>query len=557
MKQVKLYVTDNTYITKGIRNKLQLKFNTKEGIWDNIGDRTYTVLVEISPQSLYTTKAADKPYIGYLERYKDSQVKYHNAFEPTPEGKNRFALFCSQTGMKPEVFFRMNTETAEFETTAGRIESTCIQTQEREMLRWTEQSIDEAYTHRYRQNGYDIHYSCRLFPIFAEIKEKMDSDTRLRDKAARHIGAAFQFGNTDIHTYLCDAAGVPVTENTVDINHLAVNLRGCKGKVIKSVAELTVLNPPRPYNYLDFLQETMTDSERISLTDVKEILYNFYLCGLITFPRVPDRSISPGILHKLMTPASLQGLQGYEKVAAGIRYNDIPDHLLKYSQNAGAILLLDYGIGDFASLYDEVVNKKEKTVLDMLIKRQLCLYAEPCREEHCSIIIKAGKYYFSGQFTNLINPGWKCITNDMEEGEYGPRLLLQEGKETELVELEEDTRQESCLHDIASIIRFLKLYSFGNMETITETIESLCRSVYIGRIGGRYLTLREKNMLSIVPSRLKDMEEYCRLIEGIRSALRNGESVNKIKKGISDMIQENLMLIDSFCKKGAVDEETR
>ena len=332
------------------------------------------------------------------------------------------------------------------------------------------------------------------------------------------------------------------------MKHLTESLQGAKGKVTELRSELSFTNPPEPYCYLDLLQDAMGGGNGISLVDVAEILYNFYLCNLITFPRTPGRSISLDMLHKIVTPASLHDLPGYEKAVEMIRYNDIPDHLLKNSHDAGAILLLDHGTGDFANLYEEVSNRKEKTILDMLIKRQLCLYAEPCREERCSVMIESGKNHFLGQFTNVINPGWKSI-DVQEQGDYP--LQLRQGQEAEIIELEEDMGQENALHDITSIIKMLKLYSFGNMDTIAETIELLYRSVYIGKIGGRYLTLREKNMLSIVPPRLKDMEEYCRLMEGIRSAFRNGESVNKIKKDISGMIQENLVLIDSFCKKGA------
>lgn len=550
MKQIKLYVTDNPYIAKGIRNKRQLKFNTMEGLWDNIEDRTYTVLMEISPQSLYATKADNRPDIGYLERYRDSEVKYHNAFEPTPEGRNRFRSFCSLARLKPEDFLRVNTETADFREAAGRTESAGgAKPYEGELLRWAEQAINEAYTQRYRNNGYDLHYSCRLFPIFSEIKKAMDETARCGGELKPRLHAAFRFGDTDIQAYLCDDMGANGMTDPAEMKHLTESLQGVKGKVIELRRELSFTNPPEPYCYLDLLQNAMSGGNGIGLADAAEILYNFYLCNLITFPRTPGRSISPDMLHKIMNPASIHDLPGYEKAIEEIRYNDIPDHLLKNSHDTGAILLLDHRAGDFASLYEEVSNRKEKTILDMLIRRQLCLYAEPCREERCSVMIKAGKNHFLGQFTNVINPGWKSI--DVQEQENYPPIQLRQGQEAEIIELEEDIGQEHSLHDIASIIKMLKLYSFGNMETIAETIELLYRSVYIGKIGGRYLTLREKNMLSIVPPRLKDMEEYCRLMEGIRSAFRNGESVNKIKKNISGMIQENLVLIDSFCKKGA------
>lgn len=558
MKQTKFYITDNPYIAKGIRNGLQLKLNVKEGVWDNVGDRDYTVLLEISPQSLYSARRTDKTYISYLERYKDSQVKYHNAFEPTPEGRNRFILFCSQTGLKPEVFLQLNTETADFEAAAGRIDSTGIQAQERELLRWVEQSIDEAYTRRYRQNGYDIHYSCRLFPVFSEIKRHMDinTDINVNKRPASSLRAIFRFEDTDIETHLLNKAGIVlIRDDSAWINELRESLRGCKGKVIKFQTEFSMSRPPRPYRYLDFLQDVMTNGEGISLADARDILYNFYLCNLITFPKTQGNGIPPDMIHKIMTPASLQGLPEYEKSIEGIIYNDVHDYLLKYSPDAGGILLLDHGEGDFARLYDEVANKKEKIVLDMLIKRQLCQYVGPCAEEHCRVEIKAGKKDFSGEFKNMLYLGWKRIY--MEGEGIRPNMQFSEGQELELAELEEDTKQGCYLHDISSIIRLLKLYSVGNTEMITETIEMLYRSVYIGRIGERYLTLREKDMLSIVPPDLRNMESYSRLIEGIRTALCNGESVNKVKKGISDMIQENLKLIDSFCRKGTVDEETR
>lgn len=544
MKQIELYITDNAYIAKGIRNKFDLSLNVSEGVWEKVKERTYTALMEINPKSLYSTRRTDQPYIAYLERYRESQVRYYNAFEPTQAGCNRFAVLCRQTRLEPENFFRLVTETSDFRPGSCGTELSDVHVDEETLLRWAEQSMDEAYTECFRKNGYELHYSCRLFPIFTEIKKKMDEDAECMNKSERRLRVTFRLENADVLTYLSDSEARSIFDNSANIKKLTGDLKGYKGKVVRAETRQMMINPPMPYSYLDFLQEVVTNGDGISLTDATEILYNLYLCGLITFPRTPSRTISPDMVHKIMTPESLQGLTGYEEAITEVRYNDIPDHLLKNSPNAGAILLLDYRNGDFLRLYEEVGNKKEKAILDMLIRRQLCIYAEPCTEERCRVTIKAGKNYFSGEYTNIIEPGWEKII--IGEQKDSTPFWLKEGQDLEIVEIEEVKEAETILHDIFSIIRLLKLHSVGNIEDITETVEALYRSVYISRAEGRYLTLRETEMLKIVPPQLRSMESYCNVIESIR----NRKSTNKVKKEISGMIQENMKQIDLFCKKG-------
>lgn len=451
-KFLNLYLTDNYHVKKLLQGKLGLE--PKHGIYGKITETGVTRLLYFPAAEFMSGRWRKSAAYEYLEKCDESAVVVHyNAFEPSRAGAIRWHMLSRQMDLAQKYVHRCELLIADFASgkgekfslSASSEEVTEADVSEAELLSWACQMMAGAYSDAAAGKGIDLAYDPLIFPLLAEIARKS------------------------------------------------------AGQQSSTVKKQT---PGRPYNYLDLLCAL---DGKISGTDLTEILFDFYDGGLLTWPLATGRSAVKALKERLLMPASLLETP-YEEAAMPYRYRSLPTRLYQRKGEAAGLWLLDHG--DFAEVYENL-GARQRLVMDMLIKRQLSLFAsEPIDEEH-------------------------------------PAAQAAEGKET--------------WHTTDSIVRLLQIYAAGSQEDIMEIMRRLALCRYAGRKDGAYL-MREDDQkkLSYLPEHLLSMDLYSQMRRQVKEAVRGGKDIGRYKEMTEKAVLEDIakmeQQIDAAAQKEADDE---
>lgn len=439
MKILKVYLTDNYYIKKLLIGRLGLE--PKNGIYGGIDESGITRLLYFPENTILSGKKGSSAAYECLEKCDKSTVcVYYNAFEPGRGGALRWHALSQRTGLGNKDVRRCDLLTADFAdrdalpmTTDDSV--TDADAAEAELLIWTWQLMAAAYSGAAKEKGVELAYDPLIFPLLSEI-----------------------------------AAGDAVAEEDAAVG---------KGKG----------RPALPYSYLDLFCEL---DGQVSMTDLTEILFDFYGGGLLSWPMATGRCAALELEEYLLTPASLFDTP-YGQAAMPYRYRSLPGRLYQGERGTCGLWLLDDG--DFAETYGSL-GEKQRLVIDALIKRQLALFApETAGDSPDTAGIAAG-----GKGGNL--------------------------------------------HTASSLVRLLQIHAAGSQEDIMEVMTRLSSCRYVCRRGGGYLIRKDdQRLLQYLPEDLHSMDLYSRMRNASRKAVKIGKKAGAYKEAAEKAVMKNAVKI--------------
>lgn len=435
LKVIELYLTDNFYVKKLLQGKLSLQL--KNGIYGKFDDNGVTRLLYFPAEEIAAGKRAKDPAYECLKKCDKSVAAiYYNAFEPGRAGAVRWQILSGQMGLGTKDVRRCDMLTADFANGSADFikitdDMSDAEAAETELLQWTCQLMTSIYSGRAAEDGVDLSYDPRTFPLLEAIAAQQET-----------------------------------------------------GK--QAVASQRQTRPCQPYSYLDLFCEL---DGQLSMTDLTEILFEFYSAGLLSWPLATGRSAMASLADKVLTPEGLRDTP-YQQAAAPYRYRSLPEKLYQSrKESCGLWLLDDY---DFAGAY-ESLGDKQRLVMDTLIKRQLALFAP--------------------ETANAVDDA--------------------------------ATPESQVLHTASSLVRLLQVHAAGSQEDITEIMRCLSACRYINRQGSGYV-LREddRRMLSYLPEHLLSMDLYSRMRDAAREAVRCGKGAGVYKEAAEKAILQDAAEIE-------------
>ena len=252
LKVIELYLTDNFYVKKLLQGKLSLQL--KNGIYGKFDDNGVTRLLYFPAEEIAAGKRAKDPAYECLKKCDKSVAAiYYNAFEPGCAGTVRWHILSGQMGLGTKDVRRCDMLTADFASgSADSIKTTDnmsdAEAAETELLQWTCQLMTSIYSSRAAAGDVDLSYDPRTFPLLAAIAAQQEAGE-------------------------------------------------------KAVASQRQTRPCQPYSYLDLFCEL---DGQLSMTDLTEILFDFYSAGLLSWPMAPGRCAAAELMDKILTPEGLK-----------------------------------------------------------------------------------------------------------------------------------------------------------------------------------------------------------------------------------------------------------
>ncbi|MCI5688067.1 MAG: hypothetical protein MR303_06230 [Emergencia sp.] len=429
---IKMYLTDHHQVKRILSTKLQLQL--RHGIYEKVDEKAITRLLYFDRETILDKSIVTDPsYIALKKIENVIGVQYYNAFEPSPSGAVRFEVLAKKARLTEKMVYRCDLMTVDFDT--DQVYSFDVQETDAvhfTLQQWTCNNMAATYTRCLQDLGVDLRYDPEIFPLIAAIEKQQD---------------------------LQSAVSSPESKKTVH----------------------------RPYSYLELF--CALDGQ-ISPTDLSEILFDFYAAGIVSWPMAMGDGIIGSMADLILQLDNLAGTP-WQKQALQYQYRDLPSRIWKSMESQCGIWVLN--VPEFGILYSEIQNKKQKLVLDTLIRRQLSLY----------------------------------IPESASAENMDPDMQIQR------------------LHTADSLVRLLKIYAAGNQEETTNIMGKLSICRYVLKEGKGY-KIREidKVMLQYLPEHLYSMDLYSRIHHAIQEVADGKVSEGAYKEAVDRAIRQDIAEIE-------------
>lgn len=537
-KMIQIYLTDNRYVTDGIRKKLKLNQSHKMPYWSRTEDgpmsTTFYNLLEFNETDFKFNHIDSPENLLYLDTLEDAHnVVYVNAFTPTIEGKQRFLQLKKSCRLRKDRIREM--ELDYFRPMKNHAFEELSEPENVQMLAlWAEERMNKAYTETFEKFGVPLRYDICLFPLFSSL------ENRRKELSGRMKNARYAVFEKDGVRYYAAESSIPVlTENDVFSERA----------IVTDVRERHQnIPPPAEYTILELLLDC--EKQGISVSNTIDMLFELYLEGIISFPITHESCISDKLLKRRM-PVMELFFGEYLCAASEAEFRSYPAHLKRNYQGNGIVLLHVREFEDY--LQYKVTNDKKRKILDLLIRRNLAVLQDSCREE----IIEADIAWNNRQYTvisrNVLQPGWKTIIGGNEDNQVKFHI----GEEVAPLGLHYYKEGEG-LYSFSEIMQLVKLHCDNNSRLQLKILNALSRSIYISRIGDDILLQpSERSTLELVPENLLSLSELTTLQDQLKKTTNGILSKEEFRKWVMERIKYNTQLIEKNICKGENSHENR
>lgn len=522
MAETRIYLTDSERILKVFRKQLHLEL--KDGICYRRKNRDTEMFLYIDREELYRGRL---PFAKTFAIYSNSPelATFYNAFEPTAEGSAAFQILRETAGLEKSVILSCDVRFFAGEPNRGercrfsRMENS--QTERLKLKRWTESRILQEYMQVLSEKK--IYFQdYRVLPLLFEI-EKRRREVESAEETRQYFGQ-FQIGDNFVSAELLDPDGSSKIRTAGNVT----------GKIVDIQKRVIEEAPPLPYSYSEIIGAA--EDAGIQAVTAMEMLDILYELGVITYPKTAEKRIPQDMTDKMLLPLNL-AFSPYQGYARKIQYRQLPQTMLKQTEQAGGILLLN------TENLEKRYRGQERILLDLLLRRQLALFSQAAKREEAIITIKVSKYHFEARVTTTLQSGWREIAFGEVEEEG---CKFQEAQGVILQNMKAEV-QFPELHTLHSILVLLKIYAAGNDLEIMDIATALEKSPYIDKIGGYYLLKRsEIKWVLNLPSKIVSMHEINRAYRYVKQKVEQekldatkymnwvNEEIEKVIKEVSD-----------------------
>jgi DNA topoisomerase III len=324
-----------------------------------------------------------------------------------------------------------------------------------------------------------------------------------------------------------------------------------EGTILKLTKKTKKENQPLLYDLTE-LQKDANKKFKFSADQTLKIAQNLYeKHKIITYPRTSSRYLSTDLKTKIKEPLNnLTQIPEYTNYAKNILSKEI-----KFTKR----IVDDKKITDHhAIILTEKqpnlnnLNIEEVKLLDLIIKRFLCVFMDICQKDVTEIITQFGTHTFKSSGTIMKKAGWREIylndKKDTEETKDGDETLLPQVTENDPVKqqetnLEKKKTKAPSMHTEASILAAMETASrhvddedfkeamkdcgLGTPATRAQILERLIQVKYIERIKNKLIPT-DKGIKII--SCIKDKELLSPVLTGEWEKKLNHMAQNKYSR---------------------------
>jgi DNA topoisomerase-1 len=246
------------------------------------------------------------------------------------------------------------------------------------------------------------------------------------------------------------------------------DLKGKHGLIEKvDVKRLSQL-PPVPFD-LGTLQSEAYGLFGYNPIFTLKIAQHLYIEALISYPRTSSQKLPPTIEY----PAILRKLKGIDEYRILIS-EILSKQALKPRQGGGedpahpAI----YPTGDLPT---RALNKSEKRIWDLVVRRFIAVFGEPAIRQSTNIDISIDNHHFYLRGENILKKGWLNSYKPYANSKECILPKLEQGKTVSVSKLvlEDKFSLPPARYDPASLLKTMERAEIGTKATRAETIQTL------------------------------------------------------------------------------------
>ncbi len=295
-------------------------------------------------------------------------------------------------------------------------------------------------------------------------------------------------------------------------------------------------NPYPPFNLND-LQSEAYSLFKITPKRTQEIAQKLYELSLISYPRTSSQKL-PKTIDFARIINNLSKIYSKEADIIMKKNELIPFEGKKTDEAHPAI----HPTGETEELGK--LKKDEKMIYDLIARRFLACFSEPCIKEIMKVILSIQNEKFLAEGKRIIKLGWKEIYPYSKEKEINiNEFTIGEKIKVEDVKKEKKETKPPERYNPASLIRELERRNLGTKSTRAEIIQNLYDRGYIkGRrieitlLGKKIVEALEKNSPDLLSEELT--REFEKKMEEIKK--------NKVKNEV--VLEEAKKTLQSICE---------